>query len=193
MINLVERFRCKHCYIENYYGNLISLINNKITCSKLNDTPNNSIFRLINKSINNLKKLHDDPSYLINDIPFSVNKYDQKYMLFEDIFKINIGPLFIISNLIVKWKNATKWPTLGNVLEEVKSTNSLQNIFEYQVLLIEVIKRFFYIKYMKKELISSTVDIEKSLDEFDAFINEMIPKNYPINIYDPIKKFRNSL
>ncbi|CAI6366973.1 unnamed protein product [Macrosiphum euphorbiae] len=192
MINVVERFRCKQCYIENYYD-LISLVNNKITCIKLNNTDNNSVGRSIEESIDNLKKFFHDPSYLINDIPFSVYMYDQKYMLLEDIFEIKIDTSFIIPDLIVEWKNSTKWPTLGNVLKEVKSTYSLQNIFEYQVFLIEVIKSAFYIKYMKKELITSTVDIEKSLNEFDAFINKMIPKNYPTDLYGLIKKLRNSL
>jgi len=193
MINLVERFRCKHCYIENYYDDLVSLINNKMTCEKLNDTDNDRVGRSIEESIDNLKKFFNDPSYLINDILFSVYMYDQKYMLLDDIFEIDIDTSFIIPDLIVEWKNATKWPTLDNVLKEVKSSYSLQNIFEYQVLLIEVIKSIFYIKYMKKELLTSTVDIEKSLNEFDAFINKIIPKNYPTDLYGSIKKLRNSL
>jgi len=193
MINLVERFRCKHCYIENYYDSL----RKKIICTKVDDTANNSVHNLIEETLNNLENYYNDRTlymiYLNYDILFSIDLYDQKYMLLEDIFNIFKDGSFTISDLVVEWKNATKWPTLNNVMNEVKSTYNLQNIFEYQVLLIEVIKSIFYIKCMKKELVTSIDDIVTLLHEFDEFINTMIPKNYPTNMYYPINQFRNSL
>lgn len=189
MINLVERFRCKHCYIEDYYNGLISL-------RKRYDTDYNSVYCLIKDTLTNLENYYDDStlylSYLNNDTQFSMDLYDQKYLLLEDILTVIIDKTFIISDLIVEWKNATNWLTLSNVLNEVKSSYNLQSIYEFQVLLIEVIKSVFYIKYMKKELVTSD-DIKTLLDEFDEFINKMIPNNYPSHLYDPIKKFRNSL
>lgn len=194
MINLVERFRCKHCYIEDYDYDLKSL-ENKIICVEIDDTDYNNIHRLIDHTLENLNTFHEDTSlYAILDYKlFSENLYDQKYMLLEDIFNISIDESFIIPGLIVEWKNAIQWPTLSNVFNEVKSTYNLQNIFEYQVLLIEVIKSVFYIKYMNPELVTSKTDIEELLNEFDEFINKMIPKNYPTNMYYLIIQFRNSL
>lgn len=192
MINLVERFRCKHCYIENYYNDL-KLFDNKIICVKVDDT---NYASLIDSTFKNLKTFHEDTS-LYTILPkyklFSQDLYNQKYILLENIFEISIDKSFIIPDLIVEWKNATQRQTLRNVFNEVKSTYNLQNIFEYQVLLIEVIKSVFYIKYMNPKLVTSKDDIKKLLNEFDEFINRMIPKNYPTNMYYLIMQFRNSL
>lgn len=195
MINLVERFRCKHCYIENYYNDL-KLLDKKIICAKVDDIDYyNSIHSLIDNTFKNLNMFQEDASLytILNYKQFSENLYDQKYILLEYIFNINIDKSFIISDLIVEWKNATQWQTLRNVFDEVKSTYNLQNIYKYQVLLIEVIKSVFYIKFMNPELVTSKADIKKLLNEFDEFINKMIPKNYPTNMYHLIMQFRNSL
>ncbi|KAE9536665.1 hypothetical protein AGLY_007067 [Aphis glycines] len=178
MINLVERFRCKHCYIENYYNDF-KLFDNKIICVKVDDT---NYVSLIDSTFKNLNTFHEDTS-LYTILPkyklFSEDLYDQKYILLENIFEISIDKSFIIPDLIVEWKNATQRQTLRNVFNEV--------------LLIEVIKSVFYIKYMNPKLITSKDDIKKLLNEFDEFINRMIPKNYPTNMYHLIMQFRNSL
>lgn len=193
MMNMVERFRCKYCYIRDYY-NSTKFRRKQIYDSILNDTNVNGVDSLIENTLKGLDIYFDDftllSHFLVSGTVFDEEMYDPKYILLANIFEIEDNSF--ISTLFVRWKNRTDWLQLIEVYNTVSKSYNLQIIYEYQVFLVEVIKNLFYIQVMNKN-INSFDNIRAILEEFEKFIDQFIPKNYPTDLYDQMKKLRNSL
>lgn len=194
MINMVERFRCKYCYIRDYYYNSAGLGKKNIYDSLLDDINCNSVDSLVKNTLQGLNIYFDDMTlfkhFLVSDTVFDEEMYDPKHILLENIFEM--VEYSFIPTLFVRWKNSTDWLPLIEVYNDVSKSYDLQTMYEYQVFLVEVIKNIFYIKVVNKKIVSFD-NIREILVEFDEFMVQFIPKNYPTDLYDEMKKLRNSL
>lgn len=183
IINLIERFRCKNCLIDDYYG-LNILTKNKIKDLILDINNEKSLDYYIGNMLKKFDIYYDDPTlYIFAEITtvFYVEMYDPKNMLLKHIFDY---PFF--KTLIVRWKNCHCELELIKVYEEVAKSSDLQAIFDFQVLLIEVIRNIFHIKFINENFIST----KESLEALKMFINQIVPKNYPTSLYDSIKQLQ---
>lgn len=203
MINLIERFSCKHCYIQDAYK-FDKHLKEKI---KDLDSKNEDMYEIIHaflKKTTEEKKLdtffklvsidYEGDIKILDDI-ILYNIYDPNYLLLEDIFSIKNKYSFF-PFLEVKWQDSNDWDELQNVYDKVKNTDDIKIIFDYQILLIEVIKYIFHIKFINIHLNNyqdtNTKQVEL-LYEFDKFIDKVVPNNYPTNLYSPIITLRNLL
>lgn len=191
MITMVERFRCQNCRVKNYYY----LNENKKTKIRQVLQNHDDLNNLLKSNIRELEKydsnLHMDLIYhlKVKSIEFKIEMFDPKYVLLENIFEIENRSIF--PKLKVRWENSTL--NLYDVYEKVRRSYDIQILFKYQVFLIEVIQNFFYLQFINENSSSSTKGITQLLEAFDDFINKIIPRNYPTNLFDPIKKLRNLL
>lgn len=201
VINLVERYSCKYCYVHSAY------VFNKDLDEKIKDlaTKSENIYKEIHNFLKNTKEnnfkpfltsvsiKYEDDITIPKETKFKI--YDPEYLLFHDIFRIKKNfPFF--PTLKVKWNNTDDWEELQNVYDKVKNTDDIRIIFDYQILLIEVIKYIFYIKFINVHLKNhkgdNTEEI-KLLNVFDKFIDKIVPNNYPTNVYSPIIALKNAL
>jgi len=205
MINLVERYSSKHCYTQNAYTfyehldrNIKDLVSKNINVYEevynflLNTTTNHNFqnfFRYV--SIN-----YEDDITII-PIEEKYNIYDLNYLLFKDmIFSIE-GKYSFFPTLQVKWQDSDDWDQLINIYNKVRNTDGIKIIFDYQILLIEVIKYIYYIKFINIHIKNyngnNSEEVKLLLQEFDKFIDKIIPNNYPTNLYSSIIRVRNSI
>ncbi|CAI6367386.1 unnamed protein product [Macrosiphum euphorbiae] len=206
MINLVERYSSKHCYIQNAYKfyehldrNIKDLVSNNINVYE--EVYNFLINTTINHNLINFYKYvsinYEDDITISIPIEEKYNIYDLNYLLFKDIlFSIN-GKYSFFPTLQVKWQDFDDWDQLINIYNKVKNTDDIKIIFDYQILLIEVIKYIYYIKFINIHIKNyngnNSEEVKLLLREFDKFIDKIIPNNYPTNVYSPIIRVRNSI
>jgi len=202
IINLIERFSCKHCYIQDAY-NFNKRLKENI---KDLDSKNEDIYERIqvllkiteeNKLYTFSKLLPIDNESIIKNLDKKIlyNIYDPNYLILEDIFSIKNKYSFF-PFLEVKWQDSNDWDELQNVYNKVKNTDDIKIIFDYQILIIEVIKYIFYVKFINIHLTNyqdTNNNQVELLYEFDKFIDKIIPNNYPTNLYSPIITLRNLL
>jgi len=157
MINLVERYSSKHCYIQNAYKfyehldrNIKDLVSNNINVYEevynflINTTRNHNLINFYKYvSIN-----YEDDITISIPIEEKYNIYDLNYLLFKDILFSIDGKYSFFPTLQVKWQDSDDWDQLINIYNKVKNTDDIKIIFDYQILLIEVIKYIYYIKFM---------------------------------------------
>lgn len=190
---LANTFRCKHCLVTDYYY-LTEKAKSEITQA----LENNTIKTLLdNKIINSLKEHRDIGLISVKDIEvdipdYEVDMYDSKYLLLGEIFKSN--EYSFIPNLIVRWNNSPDvWVRLKTVFEEVEKSTDIKIIFDYQILIFDIIKDLFYIKFIGTCVDNNTNNVKQIFEELEEFINKIIPKNYPSKYFSPIIELRNSL
>jgi len=203
MINLVERYSSKHCYIQNAYTfdehlerNIKDLVSKNINVYEevynfLINTMNHN-FRIFFRYVS----INYEDDITIIPIEEKFNIYDLNYLLFKDIFSIKEKYSFF-PTLQVKWQDTDDWDQLINIYNKVKNTDDIKIIFDYQILLIEVIKYIYYIKFINIHINNyngnNSEEVKLLLREFDKFIDKIIPNNYPTNVYSPIIRVRNSI
>lgn len=200
IINLIERFSCKHCYIQDGYKFDKHLKEN----IKDLDSKNEDIYEMIHVFLKTTEEKKLDIFFKFVSINYEgdikildilYNIYDPNYLILEDIFSIKNKYSFF-PFLEVKWQNSNDWYELQNVYDKVKNTDDIKIIFDYQILLIEVIKYIFHVKFINIHLKNYQDTNTKQVDllyEFDKFIDKIIPNNYPTNLYSPIITLRNLL
>lgn len=196
MINLVERFRSKHCYDSNFFTFT------KVIKEKINELPakGDTFFGLVDKifepTLQKLKKSYTD-ELLVKTNSLGISRYatdmfDAKYILLEQIFEID--EFEFISFITVKWDKTTEtWKSLREIYAEVETCGDLKTMFEYQVLVIEVIKELFYVQFIELYARDDRKKIHDLLGIFEEFVKCIVPKNYPTKLYTPIIKLKNAM
>lgn len=198
ILYLVEIFNCKHCYNQNLYN---FNEHSKEEIDKIALT-SESFYEGIDQLLENLKirfKIMNSYEHIEKQnglrIPmYNENMYDLNNIILEDIF--HMKDYSFLQTLQVRWKNTGYWRELKTIYEEVKKSYDIRLIFDYQILLIEVIKDLFYkqiINIYTGEHDVFFLKISQLIEAFDRFVNDVIPKNYPTNLYSPILKIKSVL
>lgn len=189
--SLVNSFRCKHCLVKDYYYlNDVDRKKIEITLKK-----NNTVKTLLEEKSSQLTDYEDIGLKNVANLEMSTysdDMYDPKYLLLEDI--ISIDGYSFISTLIVRGNDCSDvWLELKTVFEEAKNSGDIKIVFDCQILLIEVIKDLFYLQFIDTSIENNYTKVKNLLNEFEEFINKMVPKNYPTSNYNSIMEVRNSL
>lgn len=197
IINLGERFRCKHCYDPNYFA-----FNEEIKRGIENASNNGNgfseaivaLFRPTAQELNNAYETIDlKRTTGLEMAEYDDEMYDLEHSLLEEIFDTGHDACF--RNVTVKWDRAPgKWALLTAVHREVATSGDLGAVFAYQVLLIETMKDFFYLRFVR--LYGSTNakhEYYESLAEFETFVGNTVPGNYPTALYGSMVQLRNAI
>lgn len=168
MINLIERSRCENCLtLDNDY--------------KLYDTTD-SDYQLNNLS-EALEKYTDRLAFE-GQYSFNEEMYNTVNMTLEYIFQISPD----IQTLSVKWNNT--YMKFQKIAHEVNKSFYIIDVLDYQMLFIDVLKSIFCLRFLKMDSLSA---LQNELNTFDSFINQIIPINYPLNLFNLILLIRKSV
>lgn len=196
ILYLVNNFNCKHCFKQNLY-NFDDYLKEEINKIAL---IGESFYEGVDKLLENIKLRFETMNSNVHieelnelKIPlYNVNMYDLNNILLEEIFHIKDYSFF--QTLQVRWKNTGHWNELQTIYNEVKKSYDIRLIFDYQILLIEVVKDLFYKKIMNIYIDKHEVsEMGQLIEAFDRFIDDVIPYNYPTNLYSPIIEMKNAL
>lgn len=201
-INLVEIFNSKYCYVENITYKFKSDLKEKMHKTGLNeenlysaiDTLFYGTIRLNFKPLHKYIKIEQIKN--IKTPTFNDTVFDPQYLLLEDILFESKGAYSFISTLQVKWNQSGEWKELKHVYEQTKKSYNIRDVFNYQILLIEVIRDIFYVRFIDIYINNKPIDDPTMINLFESFrqfVSLIIPKNYPTNLYIPILELKNSL
>lgn len=203
IINLIEVFNCKHCYVQNANLNFyIPVIDNNIDMTRLN---NDHCHDVVDKLV--LAKIEEFKWLFINSmsvekmldskvINFNVTMYDPGYFLLENIVLEVEKKYPFFATLKVLWNRNGDWQELKRAYEESSQNYDIKVMFDRQVLLFEVIKDVFYVKLVDIYGNGGKVNDSNVIGVFKAFcrfVNDMLPTNYPTRLYGPIVEVKNAL
>lgn len=167
-INLIERSRCENCIVLDNDYNLYDTTDSNLKLDNLSKT--------LEKYT---KTLTFESQYLFDEDMYSIVN-----MTLEHIFQISP----IIQTFIVKWNNT--FMEMQKVADDVKKTSYITDVLDYQMLLIDVLKSIFCQRFLKMDNLPAFQD---ELNIFDTFIHQIIPINYPSNLYNSIIQIRKSV
>lgn len=201
IINLIEVFSCKHCYVQNANLNFnVATNDDSIGTTRLND---DDIRRVVDKLV--LAKIEEFKSLFINSLNaekilgsnvtnFNVSMYDPGYFLVKNIILEVEKKYPFFATLQVLWKKNGHWQGLKRAYEEVYDVKAM---FDGQVLLFEAIKDVFYVKFVDIYGDGGKADdSDAAVGTFEAFcrfVNDALPTNYPTRLYGPIVEVKNAL
>lgn len=120
--------------------------------------------------------------------------YDPRRLLLKDVFEMDGCRYAFFGTLRVRWRHGGgEWTPLRHVCEQAESGRDLSTTFDYQVLLLEVIKDMFYVKLINGHARGDRAAVLQLIDTFGRFVDDVLPANYPTDVYVPIAELRNSL
>jgi len=167
--DLVDHFRCKNCFVGyNYFDN--SDDNNNKKSFEIHHE-NNTI---IDDTLNSLKSKMDGFKDIgLDDDLFDEKMYDTKYLLAEQIFKIEIDQCcdYFTSTMLKLYKKTDK-------------SYDITVISNYQYNLLRSIEKLFYTKFKYIINMNQKKDLnELLLSSFNDYIEKMIPSKFLSDSY----------
>lgn len=162
--DLVDHFRCKNCFVGYNYFNNSDDNNNKISFEIHHD--NNII---IDDTLKSLKSKMDDFKDIgLDDVLYNDEMYDTKYLLAQQVFKIEIDQLcdYFTS-------------TMSELYNKTDKSYDITVISNYQYTLLKSIEKLFYTKFKYIINMNQKQDLnELLLSSFNDYIDKMIPSKF---------------
>lgn len=172
IINWIEFFRCTNCFISycNYYTKIKNFAN------------------LSEKFFEELKKYSFDINFkMLENSKYDENMYAPAQILLKSLTDLN--QKFSIGTIKVKWNGEIK--LMSEIAITSVNSNEINDIFNYQMLLIKVLKDLFYVTFLDKSIEKhSSSALKNILNAFDVYVNQIIPNNYPSDLYSSIKEIK---
>lgn len=175
MVNLLEYFRCSNCLI-----------------------PDHDYYRYpeFYEDMEIFNSISQDLKIYSSDVGIDQLKGSEMPKYDDDIYNLKnlvVGHIFekypSIHNIGIKWKNNVE--TFITIYEKSIKSHDIKDIFDYQMLLIDVIRDLFCIQFLK--VIGNSFKLNRTMDDFDIYLKQIIPNNYPPNLYDSIKTIQNAI
>lgn len=172
IINWIELFRCTNCFVS--YCNYNTDINNFANFSK-------TFFE-------ELKKYSFDINFkMLENSKYNEKMYAPAQILLKSLTDLNQS--FSIGTIKVKWNGGTK--LMSEIAIASVNSNKIKDIFNYQMLLVKVLKDLFCVTFLDKSIDKHNSSVLKNiLKAFDVYVNQIIPNNYPSDLYSSIKKIK---
>lgn len=182
IISMVERFRYQYCEVSDPYNY------RNDTRQPLTDYSDveNLIKNWLLLTMDRLKPLIELDE-IISYEEFNIEMYNPQFVLLDSLMEYN-NDLF--KSVKTKWYDRTM--LLENVYNKIKTSYDFQNILDFQNTLFGVIADIFYIKLRYLLRWNDKSKLLEFLDDFNVFVNEIIPSNCATNVRFVIVTVKNN-
>lgn len=195
MISSVERFRCQKCYVLNYFNPEHYKIREQITTKDYNYHIN-EIFSPTFKTLSFYSNKIDILS--MESILYEEGMYEINYLTIGYIF--DFEEYSSLCTMVIKKRNMKQEMKLYEIFQNVIKSYDIKTLFEYQILIIDVITDLFTMQFLhfnnpincSKE-ITCSMEFLRLLPIFNNFIHTVLPDNFSRNSINEMKEISNNI
>lgn len=184
IINLVEQYRFKNCFVRHPYTYKLEKRNHLLTEVKRNYCSVGVFLELF------LTKLRSLIIFSKLDYLNYYNMYNPDSVSFKSLLRVKD---FFIGNANVEWNE--KKIKLRDAYSHVKQSYDIVEVFKFQNTLLKVIANIFYRKlsYLLNDPQKDMSEFRDFLDALNTFVEKIIPNNCLSDVCQPIISVKHLL
>lgn len=199
MNSSVERYRCQKCLVFDYFNTEHNKIREEITNLDLNADYNEQIDKIFSPALETLGFISNKIDILgMESILYEEGIYKTKYLTLGYIF--DFEEYSSMGSMVVKRRNMKTEMTLNKMFQNVIKSYDIKTVFEYQMLIIDVITDLFIIQFLHfnnpkncSRDITCPMEFLRIVPTFQDFIDSVLPDNFPRNSVNEMKEISNNI